>query len=578
MLLFSLLWFAARDASAVPLRVRGGSELDLVALERPTEVVVRGTISDEMGASLGRVSIKIEALGQDGKPVALEPHRTCALDQSRNTIRHERTSYTVTTDERGDFCVIAPGRFTGMKLRASFAGNNHFEAMEESATPVPENEQRAETSLRFESAPSTLDLDKDSHVITVSVRISRLDATRLLIPSTKREGLPLNLLDERGGALATATTGGDGRARFELKPNQLGPPGNGELRAEFAGDKQLSASKTSVAITRTARAIITAPERVEGEPDAGLTIDVEVGSPFGAVDGGIVEATLGVDAVGAARVEDGRAKLVVTFPGGAGGTVPITLRYVPSSPFWQAGPEQTVTVAVAGPSPIRQGILAAIGLSLAAWIVAKWRRAPKSEKRDSVLPPPPSGRPELLVLDRPSGLRGWRGAVADAHDGYAIAGAELRVVVPSFDGSGEIARAVTDEEGKFTLDLADSPKDARLIVEGVLHATFEQPLPAPSVLRVALVTRRRALLDRLVRWARVRGTPFDSAKEPTPGHVRRVAARSGADGVETWASDLERAAFGADDVTREVERQIVSTEPQGPAPAGRPRPEPGQGA
>jgi len=550
------------DARAVTLRVRGGSELDLVAFERPSEVVLRGEISDEVGASVGRVSVRLEALGADGKPIPLDPPRACVEDL-RTPTRHERTAYVVTTGERGDFCVVTGGRFPGMKFKASFAGNNHFEGSEALASPVPENEQRAETALRFESAPTTLDLDKESHILTVSVRISRLDAARLLLDSTKRERLSITMLDERGTTIGQGVTGGDGKVRFTLKSKDLGPPGNGELKVEFAGDKQLAAAKASLAITRTATAVLDAPVSVQGDPDGGLAIELDVGSSHGPVDGGIVEAMLGNDAVGAGRVDNGRAKLMVTFPGGAAGAIPISLRYVSSSPFWQAGQPTTVNIIVAGPSPVRQAILGVVGLLLAGWIVAKWRRAPKSEKSDSLLPPPPSGRPEILVLDRPSGLKGWRGLVADAHDGHPIVGAELCILVPSFDGTGELARAVTDQEGRFTLDLADAPRDARLVVEGSLHATYEQPLPAPSVIRVALVTRRRALLDRLVRWARVRGAPFDSSKEPTPGHVRRVASRTGAGTVESWAQDIEHAAFGPMDVTREVEQGIVSAEPQG---------------
>ena len=106
--------------------------------------------------------------------------------------------------------------------------------------------------------------------------------------------------------------------------------------------------------------------------------------------------------------------MVVSFAGGAATNVPITLRYVPASPYYLSGPTATVDIRVQGPSAWRQAILAAVGLALAAWIVLKWRRAPKSERTDSVLPPPPSGRPEILVLDRPSGLKGWRGVVNDA--------------------------------------------------------------------------------------------------------------------------------------------------------------------
>jgi hypothetical protein len=84
----------------------------------------------------------------------------------------------------------------------------------------------------------------------------------------------------------------------------------------------------------------------------------------------------------------------------------------------------------------------------------------------------------------------------------------------------------------------------------------------PGELRIALVTRRRTLLDRLVRWARARGTPWDGPREPTPGHVRRVAARAEADDVAGWAGSVEHAAFGPDPVDTAMERDVRDREPQ----------------
>lgn len=565
-LAFLLAW--TTNARAVEVRIRGGSEIDLVATARSNDVVVRGEIGDEVGASLGRVSLRVEALDKEGKSIALPSPASCGGGEA-SVVRRGARGYEVSTDERGAFCVVADGRFPNATFRASFAGNKFYEGTDSSVTPVPEGEQRVQTTLRFDSPPTSIDLDKDSQTISVSLRVSRSDAARLLASSTKQEGLALVLVDERGTIVAKATTRGDGKARFDIASASLDGPGDGELRAEFAGDGTLSAAKASIAVTRTATASLVVPKSISGDPDSGVVIEVELTSAHGEVQDGIVEAIVGTDAVGAARVERGHAKLTATFQGGAAGTVPLTIRFIPGSPFWRAGPAAKTEVLVEGPSPVRQALMALVGVMLLGWIVLKWRRAPKSTKRESLLPPPPSGRPEILVLDRPSGLRGWRGLVADAHDGYAIAGAELTVVAPSFEARGPLARVVTDEEGRFTIDLAEVPKDARLVVQGEFHATYEQTLPAPSVLRVAVVTRRRALLDRLVRWARSQGTPFDSSKEPTPGHVRRVAARTGSDDVETWATRVEHAAFGPGSVTSEVERAIVEREPspkRSPAP------------
>jgi hypothetical protein len=279
----------------------------------------------------------------------------------------------------------------------------------------------------------------------------------------------------------------------------------------------------------------------------------------GEVDGGIVEATLEGERVGSAPVADGKSELTVAFDTASEGAVPIRLRYVPASPHFVAGPPIETMIPIRGPSPLRQGVLVAIGLGLAVWIVAQWRRAPKPAMESSAELPPPSGRPEVVVLERPAGLRGWRGSVRDAHDDVPIE-ATLTIVVPGFEGHQVITRVHSDPNGAFSID-AGVPRGARLVIESDLHATHEQALPEPSVLRIALVSRRRALLERLVGWARRSGPPFDAAKEPTPGHVRRVASRSGAREIARWAGELEQAAYGPGPVTREVEAMITSEEP-----------------
>ncbi len=556
-LVVGVLW--ASTAEAVKVRVRGGSTVKLVAIDGPGEVTIRGQVSDDVGASIGRVGIRIEALGPGDRVERMGPPRPCPGDEASGSVRADGDAYVVTTDERGGFCVRKPGAGAGLRFRAKFVGNNLFEGTDLSIIPTPEGEQRAETVLRFEAPPSTIDLERETLTITVSLKIDRDDAARLLA-TVKRDGHEIALKDERGETVARATTSGDGRARFDLPTKALAGPGNGELAAEFAGSPQLAPSKASAYVTRVAVARLDADDSVSGDPDAGIEVDVEVLTSRGDVEGGVVEAIQGEASVGAGQVENGRARVVVSFAGGAATKVPITLRYVPSAPFYLSGPPITVDVKIQGPSPWRQAVLAAVGLALAAWVVLKWRRAPKSDRPDSVLPPPPSGRPEILVLERPSGLKGWRGVVNDAHDGYPIAGAELRIVVPTFTGRGVLAETHTAADGTFALEL-EAPRDARLIVEGDLHATYEQPLPSPSVLRVALVTRRRALLDRLVRWAKSRGMPYDSSKEPTPGHVRRVAVRTGTPQVEAWATKLEHTAFGPGDVTRAAEEDVAAAEP-----------------
>jgi hypothetical protein len=89
-------------------------------------------------------------------------------------------------------------------------------------------------------------------------------------------------------------------------------------------------------------------------------------------------------------------------------------------------------------------------------------------------------------------------------------------------------------------------------------------LPHSGELDVALLLRRRALLDRLVAWARSRGKPFDARPEPTPGHVRRAAGKELP--VAQWADAVERAAYGGTPVDADAEGKVDRLAPA-PEPA-----------
>jgi len=147
-------------------------------------------------------------------------------------------------------------------------------------------------------------------------------------------------------------------------------------------------------------------------------------------------------------------------------------------------------------------------------------------------------------------------------EGPGVAAGGFSGVVPDFQGDGGWARATSNEKGEFVLD-AKHRNDARLVVEAPEHSKLEQALPLPGVLRIALVTRRRTLLERLVRWAQRTGAPFDAQPEPTPGHVRRAAFRAQDEEIEDWARGVESAVYGPTMVDEQLETQLVAGEPRG---------------
>ena len=164
-----------------------------------------------------------------------------------------------------------------------------------------------------------------------------------------------------------------------------------------------------------------------------------------------------------------------------------------------------------------------------------------------------------IVAASVRGARKWSGRVVDAHEGTPIEGVRVAIERPGFQEKETIASTFTDAHGAFDLDGANiGGAGLVLLAEGPLHASFERPVPEPSTLEIALVLRKRRLLDRLVEWARRRGPPFDGRAEPTPLQVQRA----GDDRAAKWAKAVEQAAFDDVAVDARVEREVDDLEPR----------------
>ena len=568
---------AAGSGSGLHVHVRGTAELQVAVSSEPQGFSIRGALIDDAGSPIPRAPVIIQAFAPEDlrTPIRLVSLEICEAPTNRGR-EGGVADDTITTDERGTFCVVGKASIPKVVFKVRYAGSKIHDAFETQLTVEPDQDHLLRTLVRFEPPPETIDLDKETVTITASLRIDRNDASRPgSPPPARREGVALTLEDEHAKRLAEAVTGGDGRARFEVKTATFDGPGAGEVIAHFDGKPGIARASIAQPIVRRADVHLALTHPIErADADDGFAIDVDVTTARGAVEGGVVEVirSLSVtkistpisgESVGAGEVVHGHARVVVSFASGGVSTVPILLRYVASAPWYRAGPTLQTEVSLAGPGILKEILVALVVLAAGAWVVGGWRRAPKAPiaPGDLVLPALPPGKAGVQVLGPARGASGWSGIVSDAHEGTAIAGARLAIVAPSFQGDGVIAEVFTDERGAFTLEGAHR-SDARLVVESALHSAYEQALPPPSSLGVALVTRRRALLDRLVRWARRQGAPYDGMPEPTPGHVRRVAARGSAEEIEVWARRVEHVAYGPDPVVEPVEREVRSVEPR----------------
>jgi hypothetical protein len=180
----------------------------------------------------------------------------------------------------------------------------------------------------------------------------------------------------------------------------------------------------------------------------------------------------------------------------------------------------------------------------AGWVFISWRRKRKLPTAASA---PPALTPGVHVIQSQRGTRSWKGTVLDAHDMVPLAGVRVVVRAPTLEGDGVIHDSTTDRHGMFAFDLDERPEGAEIVASSATHAEERKELPPGGTLRVALITRRRSLLRRMVSWARVRGKPYDVSER---------------DDVRGWAGELEAAAFGPAPVDDGVEARIRDKEPR----------------
>jgi hypothetical protein len=166
----------------------------------------------------------------------------------------------------------------------------------------------------------------------------------------------------------------------------------------------------------------------------------------------------------------------------------------------------------------------------------------------------------VVVVEGDRTLHGWRGSVRDAHDGAPIAGAVIELVETSREQM-PLVRTQADEAGLFDLRPPGDTRNLLLAVRAPFHAELVVPTPEYGVVRVDLLTRRRHVLGRLVRWASSRPAFGSRRGEPTPQEVERAARTVERGAVADWARAVEAATYGPAPLDERGERDVLSLEP-----------------
>lgn len=545
----TLCW--ATLASAGPearVRVRGASQIEATATVTTQATELAGRVSDDAGRPISGARVRVRWATETTRPPS-RPLRCDAPTSARGYARPSGDEDATDADENGLFCLRWPLEIQEGQLRLDF--DDPTKLLDSSSVTV-ELERRAPFELLFAPPPRALSADDPSVTVVVQARAQDDSATQRVAVTLAWAHVGKPPTDVARGELRMNEA-----LRFSFSPNVLGAPGSGELSASAHADGREIRARALVAVTARVRLAVATRAQANAEGEA--LLDVEVGSAFGPVPSGSIEALAGGRTIGIALVADGRAEVPLTLPAVAG-EVPVSIRYLSAAPWWLPSGAETVRVEVPRPAAWRWLPWAAALLIIAAWLLPAWRR-PVRREVESARTAPALARPDLSWVAPASSSDGWSGTVLDAHDQGVVPHA--RIVIARPDGS--VFETSADAEGSFLI----APEEARgqgaqIRVEATYHAALERQLPPPGRLTVSLLTRRRALLARLVEWAERRSAPSAKSKEPTPAELALAAEHAGQAEVRAWAVAVEATAFGPSPVDAVREAEVSAAEPSQP--------------
>jgi len=555
------LWSVPAEA-ALKIRVRGSAVLEARATVASGGVQVRGQLADDARRPIVAERVRLrwrEAPG--GAPRRLPPAKACDLTDHVHSARGDAVlpdEDVVDSDSTGHFCLSLPEATASGVIELEFQGTQYFAP---TTLTIPVDASRRALSLHFSPEPQRLSLERATHVIWVE---TQAEPPFMATEDAPPIQLALSFAEGNGAPkpLARAIARPGERVELTVESRALGEPGPGVLSVRFAGSDAVQPAERSALVQRTARVTLTVAGRVaRADPQQGIEIPVAVASARGAVPAGAIEARVGNESVGTAPVVGGMARVLAVFDAPQGGEVPLSLHYLPAAPWWEPGDALTIGVQVSAPSPWRRLPWAIAVLLIAGWIIRGWYRPPRSEKPADDRQGLPAGRPSVEVVELGPANSGWRGRVLDAHDGTPIKGARVQILVPAFGGDGVAAETVSDLAGRFELPAVAVVEGSRLEAGAPWHATLVKPVPPAGEVSINLVTRRRALLERLVEWANQRGQPWKSEVEPTPANIARLGRRRRSPEVVRWAEQVEEAAYGPIELDEQKEREVRSREP-----------------
>ena len=520
---------AAVEPLAPLLKVSGKAVFITEARASGDSFEVRATLSDEVGRPLPNSEIRVRGISPGSGPTF---HR---CGDPRGEAGGELL---LTTDKSGHVCVAVTGMPEG-SVELSFQDAHGYLERASRVVRLPESVGTS-FEVGFDPPLSTLSLDQPVQQLGLVAR-ARGNAT----PPEAAELLLSLVADGSELELGRVALDGLGEVhRLSLLSGSFGHPGPARLVGRLRTHDGEELAQANSAIMRTATVGLSLAAGAGASLEPGATLQLHAAWALGPAPTGVVEARSRGLSVAAARVQNGLATL--NLPAGTdtllGNTV--SLEYIGAGAGWLSAQPLELRVLAPGPNYARYVFWVAAAAFAALAVVLSWRRPPRPRPPSATLPPRIRASVELLEAFAAGG--GYAGHVRDAHDGTAISPAAV-----SFIGPGASRQVLlqlrTAGDGSFRAETAGFPSGSLVEVTAPLHATLTAPLPVPGVLELSLISRRRALMERLVRWAERQGKPWTRSNgEPTPADIASVASSEAEPGVERWARGLERLAFGAE--------------------------------
>lgn len=520
--------WAAAEAPPPSLKVSGSAAFATETRASGENFEVRAVLADEVGRPISGAEVRLQLSVTEGESPTL---RRCGEGRGEPS-----GSLVAVTDAAGRSCVLVTG-VRAATLALSFDDVRGYYERATRTVRLPDSAADA-FEIGFDPPVSTLSLDHPLQNVGLLAR-ARAGAS---LPETAELVLSLVEAGTERELTRVALDGFGELHRLSLVSATFGQPGPARLLARLRTRSGEERASTSAAVLRTATAVLKLPNVEEGL-EAGATVSVGVASALGPVPSGVIEVRSAGRSIAAARVKDGNATLTLpSAPTTLLGAV-VTFEYVGEGPGWVSGSPIEIRVRPVGPSYARSALWIIAAALAALAVVLGWRRPPRP--RPEVVPEPPRARASIEVLEAFGPTGGYRGFVKDAHDGDPISPAVVSFVGPEHSGR-VLLQLRSASDGSFNCDAASFPNGTLIEVTAPFHATLTAPLPGPGVLQLSLVSRRRALLDRLVRWAERHGKPWTRpVGEPTPATLASIAASESEPQVETWARAVEHLAFGA---------------------------------